>query len=234
MKNIVTLSHFAVLPPTNGGTIRMYNLYLHLEDKYKFHHYCVSLRSPFIKKSSFHGFIVNYMFFPFCTIVAFPFWLMHIPYGFIFRYTFLLGKLPKELDNVLSNSDLIIIEEPHLFKWIHKRYPYKLFILNTHNVQYDLEIQNFKSYNPLLKKIVKNAIKNMESYAVRNANKITAVSELDKKTLIDLYKINKNIVTVVPNGCNLIQKLNKNEREKLRKFLMEESGFNFDKLIFFI
>lgn len=234
MKKIISISHYPILPPTYGGPIRIYNLYVNLLKQYKFQNFSLSLKNPFLKSRELNKFRVNFFFLPIYSLIALPFWILRFPYGFIFYFDYLLGSIPKDLQRGIVSSDLIIIEEPHLFKWIYKKFPNKIYLLNEQNVEYDLEKQNYKHVNFLLKKIVLTSMKKMEKFALQHSNKITSVSENNKKRLVNLYKINSKKIDVIPNGFINNKKLSIKILSDFRNKLKQVSGINFKYLIIFV
>jgi len=233
-KKILTISHYPILPPTYGGPIRIYNLYVNLIKYYKFKNFSLSLKNPFLKSKSLNTFNVNFFFLPIYSLIAFPFWLMKLSYGFIFSFYKILGKIPENLKKAIYSADLIIIEEPYLFNWIYKIFPNKKYLIDCQNVEYDLVQQNYKYVNPILKKLVSYLIFKMEKYALQNADKITAVSENDKKRLVKLYKINSQKIDVIKNGFTMYKKVENIVSKNFKKILKQKSGIDFEYLVIFV
>jgi peptidoglycan-N-acetylglucosamine deacetylase len=208
------------ITPNYGGAIRTYSLNKYLKKEFEVSTFALSRRNPFLKIKRSRSYVEQYFFFPLFSLLAFPLWFFKLPHDFILSFITKFQKIPKRLAEEISQSDIIQVEFPYLVKWIRKYFGNKKIIFDSHNVEYDLEKDNLKGLNFILRKIILHFVKNIEIEALRYSDVVLAVSLNNKKRFVDLYKINADKIKIIPNGTDIpffSKNIFKDLTQKIRK-----------------
>jgi glycosyltransferase involved in cell wall biosynthesis len=121
------------------------------------------------------------------------------------------------LQNELRNADMVICCHPYLYDAVRgKEVPH---IYDAHNVEYDLKryiLGENEEAQPYLKEV-----HDIEKACAQEAKALFSVSTEDKLRLSELYEVEEDRITVVPNGVDLDiplkYSLPDKERKKLKK-----------------
>ena len=202
-KRIISIATAPTIVPNYGAAIRTYYLNKYLNKEFKVNAFSLSTRNPFLKIKTSRNYVEQYFFIPLFSLLALPFWFLRLPYSFILYFVTKFQKFPKKLAEEISKSDFIQLETPYLIKWIRKYFGNKKIILDQYDVEYDLEKDNLKDSNFILRKFILHCIKNIEREGLKYSDVILAVSKSDKERFIDLYKIKANKIKIVPNGSDI-------------------------------
>ena len=104
---------------------------------------------------------------------------------------------PRELRNNLSESSIIQVEHPWLFKLAKGLAGGRPIIYIAHN--FEAELWRNPSWS---KKLVREA-RLLEVDAVRSSTAVVAMSDMDAWRLTDEYGIERAKIAIIPNGVNL-------------------------------
>lgn len=231
---ILNISHYYTNPPKSGGQLRVYYLNKELSKTHSIQQFSFT---PAFKKSitriadNYTESIIPVFIYQIVGVILYR--ILKIPYDFIIPFIFRLVPLPNKLKKTIDECDLIMIEHPWLFSWIYrylkKKNIKKPLILNSHNVEYDLQFQCLK-FPKFLKNIFKEIIFDIEKNALKNSSLIIVVCEEDKKRISKLYKIANEKIKIVENGTNF----NYFKSFSAKSDIREKIGFSKkDKIILF-
>lgn len=208
---IINFSPYPVYPPRFGGQIRIYCINEALSRVHK-----ISLLSFVLTRFKSNKFPLkswevdinnnfqeyNYVFPPFYAVSLFYYLNKLNPH--VISSSLLDLSSPKEFKNKLNSCDIVQVESPYFFKWVYNQIQKSSnkipIILSEHNVEYLFE----KGLRPnnYLSNLTNSKIKELENFAVNNADKIFAVSEEDAYCLEKIYSINHNKIDIIPNGVD--------------------------------
>lgn len=227
--NICNFSPYPVYPPRFGGQIRTFSLNNALSCFHKvslFSFVLFRFKSNKVRLKSWGINInanfkeYNYVFPPFYAVSLFSYLNKLNPY--VISSNLLDISNPKKFIYELNRCDIVQVESPYYFKWVHKQVKKSTkkipIILSEHNVEYLFE----KGLRPnnYISNFTNSKIKELENFAVHNADRIFAVSEEDAYCLEKIYSINPNKIDIIPNGVdirkfNLIYENKDNLKKKL-------------------
>lgn len=208
---IVNFSPYPVYPPKFGGQIRTYSInnvlssvhevFLFSFVLFRFKDNKVRLKSWGVDiNNNFQEY--NYVFPPFYVFSLFYYLNKLNPY--VISSNLLDISSPKKFKNELNICDIVQVESPYFFKWVYNQVQKSSnkipIILSEHNVEYLFE----KGLRPnnYLSNLTNSKIKELENFAVNNADRIFAVSEEDAYCLEKIYSINHNKIDIIPNGVD--------------------------------
>ena len=235
MPTLLFLSPYSVVPPRYGGPLRVYNLCRQVSRSFTVlefaqqtqrsnlrpslkpvetwvtpHYLEYSTRNP-----------ANLMLYYLSSIrwLAPPFWQSSV-----LKYT-----APRWLKQQVQHADVIHVEHPWQFEWVHNQVKDNTpIILGTPNVEAELyPLEYLHAIVPVSHYIVRE-IERLERFALGNATRILAVSEEDAARLSSRYQISLDRFSVIPNGVDC-SKLVPADSE-LRRQRKQELGFQ-DRLV---
>ena len=218
---ILDISHYYVNPPRAGGQLRIFNLNKELSKKHIVTQF--SFTPAWIgRKICKHGNYIEYIYTDLLYLIS-SFVLARIfkiPYDFPVHYLFRLKRMPKKLKEAIKEADLIQVEHPWIFSWVHRKVGKNPMVLVEHNVEYELQKEGYKKLPGFIKDLILSIIKRIEYNAVTKANLIFVTSDLDKKNLERLYGV-KDKIKVIENGVDISFKPSLNKSEIKKKFGIE-------------
>jgi glycosyltransferase involved in cell wall biosynthesis len=102
-------------------------------------------------------------------------------------------------------SDVVVASHPYLarigFLWARRP---TLKVYESYNVEYDIKKEYFRAgRGPQLLAALLTAVEDVERLATQQAHHVTAVSDSDRRRLVDLYGLPEWHVSIVPNGANV-------------------------------
>lgn len=226
---VCNFSPYPVYPPRFGGQIRTYSINEVLSHTHKisqFSFVLIRFKTNKIVLKSWEVDInnnfkeYNHVFPPFYVVSLFYYLNKLNPY--VISSNLLDLSSPKTFKDELNSCDIVQVESPYFFKWVYKqarRASKKIpVILSEHNVEYLYEKaarpDNYLSNLTILK------IKELEQFAIDNADRIFAVSEEDALNLEKIYSANRDKIDIIPNGVdtrkfNIVSENKDNLKKKL-------------------
>jgi len=136
----------------------------------------------------------------------------------LFFYSEVYNILKKEnVDLIQVSFPTGIIATKIVLKLLRLR---KIIVYDAHNVE-GVKVKEVKNPNlPFYKRIIAPLyIPILENIAVKLANKIISVSQVDKELFTKKYNLNPEKITVIPSGAEVINKKSMVERDKTRAML---------------
>lgn len=151
-----------------------------------------------------------------------------IDVSFILRIVEILKK--EKVDLIQMTYPCGILATKLITKIMRKRIP---IVYDAHNVEYNRAMEIFARdprRSRLERLLFPRYIGFLEKLVCRYAsNHITSVSDEEKEIFIKRYKLNKQKVSVIPNGCHIPTLLDRESRNSVR----EEIGIDSDRIIVF-
>jgi polysaccharide biosynthesis protein PslH len=201
---ILDISPKAVLPPTTGSRVRIWNLLRHLSRAHEIR--------QFSQQRRWHGLSAHTN-----EVWATP---TYIELQFSHPVLSAIGNLgehpriaapplrgvglgvARPLRSLVDWADVVVVEFPWQFAWFHRNRGHAPIVLTAHNV----EAERFESVaraerGPGARHRWRVWIERVERAAVLNADLVVAVSEDDRDGLIRRYGVVEDRVIVVPNGA---------------------------------
>ena len=210
---ILILSSKVPFPPRDGGAIATISLAEGLHDagnevlmlclNTSKHPYDVNKIHPYLRKK-IRFFAVNHdtRIRPFRVFINYIF--SREPYNAI---RFMSQRFDRRLKEVLLSEkpDIVQLEGPYMGYYIKsvKKYSYAGISLRAHNVEAEIWSRKaFQTINPLKKKyfrVLAARIKKLETRVLQQCDFLVAISERDRKCLLDLSEIRS---ITIPTGLN--------------------------------
>ena len=234
---ILDISPFGVYPPRGGGHLRIHELNLEISKKHKIFLFSQGMRSfefvfpPVSWQTKINSNYLEYRFASISSLIAnYLASIINVPP--IYSSEVLKVCRPKILERQLKNSDLVKVEHPWQFAYMHNlnrelRLP---MILVEIDVGFDLMRQTTKGVRSFAKPLLKTA-KEKEKFAVESADAVFVVSEDDMKILTSEFNSDKSRFHIIPNGVDTstLTVVSREEREEAKKRL----GLQGKKVILF-
>lgn len=211
--NIVTISYFPANPPANGGQLRVSNFNSALSLKkdtrvtqFSYNpHYFTKKNTHVLNNGRYIEYILSSLLY--CSAIFFVWIICRVrTWWFMTGYLFkALIRPKKKMLQHLKEADIVQLELPYLYRWI-KKYTSKPVVIIAHNVEYLLAKAILESDRKKVTFLQKKALTlffEMEKEALTGADTVLAVSDGDKKKIIELYGVPENKIHVVPNGINV-------------------------------
>ncbi len=225
---ILDISHYYVNPPRAGGQLRIFNLNKEISKKHivtQFSFTPALIGKKICKQGNYTEYIYTDLFYLISSFILAR--IFKIPYDFPVHYLFRFKRLPKKLKKAIKEANIIQVEHPWIFSWIHRKIKKKPLVLVEHNFEYELQKKGYNKLPKFLQNLIFKITKEIEYNAVTKANLIFVTSDVDKKNLEKSYNI-KNKIKIVENGVNTSFKLSLNKDELKKKF-----GFENKEIILF-
>jgi glycosyltransferase involved in cell wall biosynthesis len=223
-RHIVSIVPFATFPPHMGGQViinyqnrELANLGWQVEQ------YSAGLRKSdlrlLLKQTSLEMNIGYCEYRNLRAIPAFSFMIsafFHMPYFWAGR---IMSGWPN-LQSAIKKADLVIFEMP----W---GYSSKLEIPNStpiiymsHNVEHEV-VQSWKCRIKYIKDFVIDGCTRQEAKLSKTADRIIAITQKDADRMAELYKLDKQKITLIPRGIDISQyeKISYEKKKALRKKL---------------
>ena len=224
LPKILTLAPFAVTPPRSGGHQAVLGPNRVLSEKYQILQSCMGMRKEnlsFFPRLKILKIKKNLMEFQFLPLAAFGAYLVKGKSGIppLFASQILSLKTPKYLKLALKDADLIVVEEPWMFRWAHgHRYPHQPIVLIAHNVEGDLlsMILEERSF-PFQSMLIRRA-REEEAFAFCNADAVIVFSHEDGRRLRTVCGSPRGMVLTIPIGVDAgpFRLLSRQEKESLK------------------
>jgi len=229
---IINVAPFPIYPPAHGGQLRVHNINLVLSKKYDILVFSMGVLHSELQISR-SGYVVNRIndnYIEYRYIDSFSKFVSKRMLPGSLR-TVVLSRIlakssPKVLQKELLECDLIQVELPWQFEYLHKIRPSEVpIVLDEHDVAYELYEKRFKKYKALHSpfSLLTKKLKEKERFAVENSDVVFVPSQRDKKKLIQEFSVSPSKIYVIPNGVDVdkIKPLEFQEKE----YLKAEFGF---------
>lgn len=234
-KKITVTSTFSVYPPNGGGQARIYNIYKNLAKYYDIELVeLVGINERKSRKNISNGLIENKipksikhqeMESEIETKLGIP--VTDIVMPKLSKYT---PEYAEEIKKSIDESDLVIISHPYLFYEAQKHLNGKEFIYEAHNVEYLMKKEMLEGKREA-KDILEDVYK-IEKECCEKSKLIMTCSEEDRRTLSDLYSIQKEKIIVIPNGVDTNKTKFVNIDERVKNKI--EAGLRNEKIGLFV
>jgi glycosyltransferase involved in cell wall biosynthesis len=233
---IFDISPFGVYPPKVGGHIRIHNLNLELSRRgNKIFLFSQCIRAYELKlhlKSWVTKINNNYTEYRYVNKVSLGTYFITDKMGLppIFAGDVLNLIRPRILGQYIERCDVIKVEHPWQFSYIHKINKKNIpIIIVEHNAEFELARNTIKRFVP--KKFYEITL-NKERFALEKSDLIFVTSEEDKKKLVEFFGIDESKFSIIPNGVNIanFQLSDKIKKEEMKKRM----ELNEKKVILFI
>lgn len=218
-KKIIVLNTYPILPCRGGGQVRIFNIYKRLSKYYNikiFNLVEYSNESKISKISnnlSIHDIPISFQHAKKLAILEKK--IKHSVHDIAMFY---YANLSKNFLNIIKkecNKDSILVcSHPYLYGFVNEL-DYECLIYEAHNMEFILKKQMLagKNADNLVKKVF-----DIEKSLCKKSNHILVTSEDEKKQFSKLYGVDKNKITIIPNGvdCSTINGIRKKDKIKLR------------------
>lgn len=201
----ITVSNpFPIFPPTYGGQLRVYNLYLQLSRWFDIN--VVAYANPGVRvyrRQLAEGFFETRVpkTLEHCRNEAALIEETGVPLTDIalLKYYQYTPEYERILENSCEDSDVLICSHPYTFNAVKTVYKGRVWY-DAHNVEYLLKKDMLPdgSFKEELMELISKA----ERECCEKSELILTCSQDDKEKLCELYKLDKGKVAVVPNGTN--------------------------------
>jgi glycosyltransferase involved in cell wall biosynthesis len=222
-QRILVLSPYDVFPARYGGTLRTFHLCRELSRHFEVRQFAQQVQrghlaatlAPRVERSS--ATYVQHSSRNPGNIVLF--WLTAVVWRAppVWQSGMLRAAAPRWLRREIESADLVQVEQPWQFAWVHQQVGRrKPIVLNTQNVEADIFGADAIRGPRALARRLAAAVAAQEAFAVRHATRVLTATAEDADGLGRRYGPAAGGFTVVPNGVDCTGLLPVDEERRLR------------------
>lgn len=209
MRRLLALTPYSVVPPRYGGPLRVYNLLRQASAEFAVTAFAQQVQR---RELSFPVGRAVKQVKPNYAEYASRGWMSYALYGLsnviiqcppVWQSWLLHAKSPAWLRNAIRQADVIQVEHPWQFDWVSKVAPEAVpIVLGTQNVESDLYAATRMRAPRRLAERISKEIHRQERAACERAAHVIAVSEVEREVFINRFGLDRDRVSVVPNGVD--------------------------------
>jgi glycosyltransferase involved in cell wall biosynthesis len=206
---VLVVSPYAVAPPRYGGPLRVYNLCREISQHYRVTQFAQQVQRSNVRRSlrpviqRITPTYLEYSRRDPLSLALYALTSLRMDAPPVWQSRLLSANAPRWLHDQLRTADLVHVEQPWQFGWVHRRVRgRKPLVLATQNVEAALYPPDRIKAPPRVARAIAREVVAQEAFAVRHADRIIAVSEADAAELARRYDCSPDRIAVVPNGVD--------------------------------
>jgi len=219
-------------PSLRGGSKRIWNLFANLsEERFQINYvgidFSVKKRCRVsLLKPNLREYLVP---FPLHYYFWYPFQKLFFSDLGLDLFTYFMMPSVRKFSTLTNNipADILVSSHPWVASCIKKKKG-QIFVYDAHNCEYLLT--KILTNGKILGKQISKLVKKIEFEACQKSHAILVCSQQQKFEFIELYKVDKNKVYVIPNGAVIKEDITEKEKQKAKNNL----GLEGRKIIFFV